>query len=67
MAKNANVILGYIRKSIASRMREVFLPLYSTLVRPHPEHCVQFWDLKHKSVMELLQQVQGRATRMIKR
>ena len=73
-AQKSNCILGCMKRSEISSSREVIFPLYSyetplllsSLMRPYLEYCVQFWGPQDKKDVDLLEQVQRRATKMIR-
>ena len=58
--QKANHILGYIKSSKASTLREGILPFCSTPVRPHLESCIQLWSHQHRKDMDLLERGQRR-------
>jgi len=50
-----NRSLGSMQRSVASRPREVILPIYSAFMRCHLEFCIQMWGPQYKTDMDLLE------------
>ena len=64
-AKKANLALGMIKRNIKTRKKDAMVRLYKALVRPKLEYCVQAWSPYLKKDIDVLEQVQQRATKMI--
>jgi len=63
--RKVNCIPDCIKRGVASREREVVVPLCSALVRPYLDYRVQAWGPQHRKDVELLGWVQ-KAMKMIR-
>ena len=64
--KTANKILGLIFRTFTYMDKDMFLDLYKTLVRPHLEYATPIWTPLYKKDSIMLENVQRRATRLVK-
>ncbi len=64
--KTARAALFLIRRSFVTLTPEIFIPLYSTLVRPHLEYAIQASSPYLKKDIDHLERLQWLATRMVK-
>ena len=62
--QKANHNLGWIRGRVTSRLSNVILLLYSIFMKPHLEYCTPFWSPQHMKDIDVLEEVQRRATKM---
>ncbi len=61
-ACKANRMLGFINRNFSFKNKDIILPMYISLVRPHLEYAVQFWSSHHAKDLAKLEAVQRRAT-----
>jgi len=62
----ANSVLGLIKRNFCNLTTNVFLLLYKSLVRPHLEYAVDVWMPHEKNKIEIIEQIQKRATKLVK-
>ena len=64
-ASKANRMLGFINRNFTFKSKDIILPLFKSMVRPHLEYAVQFWDPHLSKDIHKLERVQRRATKLI--
>ena len=63
--KRANSVIGFISRNFHYKSKDIMLPLYTSLVRPHMEFAVQFWSPHLRGDVNKMERIQHRATKMI--
>ena len=64
--KTANSIMGLIRRSFNNLDKKLFKTLFTSFVRPHLEYAPAVWHPHLKKNINQLENVQRRATKMVK-
>ena len=64
-ASKRNQSLGLISRTIMYKKKQLIVPLYKAIVRPHLEYCIQAWRPYRKKDMDKLERIQRRAAKMI--
>ena len=60
-----NKILRLIRRNVIYKEKQLIVPLYKAIVRPHLEYCIQAWRPYRKKEIDKLERIKRRATKMI--
>jgi hypothetical protein len=64
--KKANQRLGMIKRSFCNMDKEMFLPLYKGVVRPHLEYGSNIWSIIYQQNVIQIENVQRRASKEYK-
>ena len=64
-AKKASSALGIIKRTFSTFEISSFYLLYKTYVRCHMEYCVQAWNPYYRKDIDILENIQRGATRMV--
>ena len=59
-------IIGILKRNFINLSQESFILLYKSLVRPHLEYAQSVWSPFYKGLIEELEKVQMRATKLVK-
>ena len=60
-ASKGNKILGLIRRNIRYKEKQLIVPLYKAIVRPHLEYCIQAWKPYRKKDIDKLERIKKRS------
>ncbi len=63
--KTANKMAGWVRRSFDFLDKEMFVLLYTSLVRCHVEYCAVVWNPHLCKHVDSIEEVQIRATKMV--
>ena len=64
-ASKGNQIIWLIRRTIMYKEKQLIVPLYKAIVRPHLEYCIQAWRPYRKKDIDKLEKIQRSTTKLI--
>ena len=64
-ASKGNQVLGMIRRNLTDKENSLIVPLYKAIVIPHLGYCIQAWSPYLRKDIDMLEQIQRRATKLI--
>jgi len=65
-ARKAQAVLGMVKRHFTQMDKEDFMVIYKAYIRPHLEYCVQAWSPHFIKDIDCLEQIQRRATKLVK-